>query len=143
MLAMPELQPPALAPQGMRLGFDLARVSAITESMRRFGRRFTDRLFTADELDYAVSSRGLCAERLAARFAAKEATIKALNLPETGIDWRDIEVVRTGDGSCRVQLHGRAARAAEDMGVQQLVLSLSHDGDYAGAVVQVVLRTPS
>lgn len=123
-----------------RLGFDLARISAIAESIRLFGRRFTDRLFTDSELEYAVSGTGQCAERLAARFAAKEAVIKALGLSETGVGWRDIEVVKQDDGSCTVALHGRARIVADAIGVQRILLSLSHDGDCAGAVVHVLLK---
>jgi holo-[acyl-carrier protein] synthase len=137
---LPDLEVASLAGHGVRLGFDLARVSGIAESVRVFGRRFTDRLFTARELDYALSGTGQCAERLAARFAAKEAVIKALNLSEAGIAWRDIEVVKQGDGSCTVVLHGKARRIAQAMGVHGMLLSLSHDGDCAGAVVQVLLH---
>jgi holo-[acyl-carrier protein] synthase len=126
------------AMQGARLGFDLARVSGIAESIRLFGRRFTDRLFTSRELDYALSGTGQCAERLAARFAAKEAVIKALGLSEAGVGWRDIEVVKRADGSCAVVLHGTARRVAQAMGMREILLSLSHDGDCAGAVVHVL-----
>ena len=123
----------------MRLGFDLARVGAVAESIRLFGRRYTDRLFTDRELDYALSGAGQCAERLAARFAAKEAVIKALGLSEAGVGWRDIEVVKRADGSCAIALHGRAQRVAESIRVQDILLCLSHDGDCAGAVVHVLL----
>lgn len=125
---------------GARLGFDLASVSGIAESIRTFGRRYTDRLFTGRELDYAFSGTGQCAERLAARFAAKEAVIKALGLAEAGVGWRDIEVVRQDDGACSIALHGQARRIAEAIGVRHMLLSLSHDGDCAGAVVQVLLE---
>ncbi len=124
---------------GARLGFDLARESGIAESIRLFGRRFTDRLFTDREIDYALSGTGQCAERLAARFAAKEAVIKALGLSEAGVGWRDIEVVKQSDGGCQVALHGAARRRADELRVRQVLLSLSHDGDCAGAVVQVLL----
>jgi holo-[acyl-carrier protein] synthase len=124
---------------GARLGFDLARVSGIAESIRLFGRRFTDRLFTDGEIDYALSGTGQCAERLAARFAAKEAVMKALGLSEAGVGWRDIEVVKQVDGGCAVALHGEARRRADALHVRHILLSLSHDGDCAGAVVQVLL----
>lgn len=127
---------------GVRLGFDLARVSGIAESIRLFGRRFTDRLFTARELEYALSGSGQCAERLAARFAAKEAVIKALQLSEAGVGFRDIEVVKRGDGGCSIVLHGQARRLAERMGVERILVSLSHDGDCAGAVVHALLAQP-
>lgn len=124
----------------MRLGFDLARVSGIAESIRLFGRRFTDRLYTGGELDYAFSGTGQSAERLAARFAAKEAVIKALGLADAGVGWRDIEVVKQAGGDCAVALHGEARRIAQAMGVRHILLSLSHDGDCAGAVVQALLE---
>lgn len=127
---------------GVRLGFDLASISGIAESIRLFGRRFTDRFFTAHELDYALSGSGVCAERLAARFAAKEAAIKALQLSETGVGFRDIEVLKHADGSCGIALHGVAKRAADRMGVERILVSLSHDGDCAGAVVHVLIAQP-
>jgi holo-[acyl-carrier protein] synthase len=141
---MPDLElrgsaTPALG--NARLGFDLARVSGVAESIRLFGRRFTDRLFTSREIDYALSGTGQCAERLAARFAAKEAVIKALGLSEAGVGWRDIEVVRRADGSCAVVLHGAARRAADRVGAGDILLSLSHEGDCAGAVVHVLPPT--
>lgn len=129
------------AAQDVRLGFDLARISGIAESIRLFGRRFTDRLFTSHELDYALAASGLCAERLAARFAAKEAVIKALQLSEAGVSFRDIEVVKQADGSCTVALHGEARRHADRIGVRTILVSLSHDGDCAGAVVHALLAS--
>jgi holo-[acyl-carrier protein] synthase len=124
----------------VRLGFDLTRISGIAESIRLFGRRFTDRFFTAHEIDYALAGSGLCAERLAARFAAKEAVIKALQLSEAGVGFRDIEVVKRPDGGCTIALHGEAKRIAEGMGVVRVLVSLSHDGDCAGAVVHALLE---
>jgi holo-[acyl-carrier protein] synthase len=138
MTPMPDLEVWGPAGCHSRLGFDLAHISSIAESIRTFGRRFTDRCFTSHELDYALSGSGLCAERLAARFAAKEAVIKALSLSEEGIGLRDIEVVKLDDGGCRIVLHGPAKAAADRMGVKGILVSLSHDGDCAGAVVQVV-----
>ena len=123
-----------------RLGFDLVQVTGISRSLARFGHRFTGRLFTQAEIDYANAGHGVRAERLAARFAAKEAVIKALGLSEAGVNWRDIEVVKSTDGSCSVSLHGRVAELAATMGAGSLQLSMSHDGDYAGAVVSVVLQ---
>jgi holo-[acyl-carrier protein] synthase len=120
-----------------RLGFDLAQVSAIGDSLRDFGERFGRRVFTRAEWNYAASGHGMQAQRLAARFAAKEAVIKALGLSEAGVNWRDIEVVKHADGGCSIALHGRVAQLARAMGVSALSLSMSHEGDYAGAVVAV------
>ena len=139
MTLSPEFETLAHEGTGVRLGFDLARISGIAESIRLFGRRFTDRIFTSRELDYALAGTGVCAERLAARFAAKEAVIKALQLSEAGISFRDIEVAKRADGGCAIVLHGEARRIAQRMGVERILVSLSHDGDCAGAVVHVLL----
>src|SRR5687768_8326557 len=109
------------------LGIDLVHIPRIEESMRSFGDRFAQRMFTAAEADYARSAPRHEAERLAARFAAKEAAIKALSLSEAGVDWRDIEVVRGDDGSCSLALHGKALEAARVRGVARALVCLSHD----------------
>jgi holo-[acyl-carrier protein] synthase len=122
-------------PSGTRVGFDLVCVSGVADSIARFGEAFRRRVFTPGELEYADAGTGLCAQRLAARLAAKEAVIKALKLSNAGIGWRDIEVRKCADGDCELALHGRAAEAARAAGVARMLLSLSHDGDYAGAIV--------
>lgn len=121
-----------------RIGFDLVQVSQIQNSLDRFGDAFRQRLFTDAELAYAGHSKSLEAQRLAARFAAKEAVIKALDLSDAGINWRDIEAKKLADGSCCLELHGKAAACAAACGVLDSTLSLSHDGDYAGAFVVCV-----
>lgn len=132
----------------VRMGFDLVQISQISDSIRQFGDRFESRLFTGDELAYAHGEAvsdgagSACAERLAARFAAKEATIKALNLGETGIGWKDIEVRKLRGGGCALALHGPVAEIARTMGLTATSLSLSHDGDYAGAVVAMTFEPP-
>lgn len=98
--------------------------------MRAFGERFLRRIFTADELGYACSAPACTSERLAVRFAAKEAAKKALGLD--GVGWKDIEVRRAANGACHLALHG-AARGAEGAG--STALSMSHDGNQATAVV--------
>ena len=120
------------------LGMDLVHVARIEESLRDFGERFEDRMFAPAEAAYARSVPAQRAERLAARFAAKEAAIKALSLSEVGVDWRDIEVVRHDDGRCTLALHGKAAEALDAMGARRAIVCLSHDGEYAAAVVAVL-----
>lgn len=117
------------------MGTDLVQVSRIAESIATFGEKFTRRLFTEHEIAYATSSESLQSARFAARFAAKEATIKALNLAQVGLDWKQIEVLRDDDGHCTLALHGVARDAAARARIQELSVSLSHDGDYASAVV--------
>jgi holo-[acyl-carrier protein] synthase len=126
----------------LRMGFDLVQISTVAQSLEQFGAAYERRIFTDGELRYARSSSALVAQRLAARFAAKEAVMKALQLAETGVGWRDIEVVKQSSGDCDVALHGRAAEAAQAAGAEQILLSMSHDGDYAGASVCVLFGPP-
>ncbi len=123
----------------MRVGMDVVDIRRINESIDKFGQRFVQRLFSEGEISYALDGEGQTAQRLAARFAAKEAAIKAFNLGEAGVNWRDIEVQKLPSGACRLALHGRAASHAEQLGVCEIALSLSHDGDYAAAVVTALV----
>jgi len=119
-----------------RVGIDLVRISRIDESLMRFGERFMRRVFHADEIVYAMEAPpALRAQRLAARFAAKEAAMKALRVAHRGVPWREIEVRRSADGDCALVLHGSASQAACDAGFAVASLSLTHEGDYAAAVV--------
>lgn len=137
---------PALQAQGagVRVGIDTVSVAAIAESVASFGERFLARLFTPGELADARAVQGEHAlhERLAARFAAKEAVIKALDLPEAGIGWRDIELTRGANGRPALALHGRTARLAHALGVRGWAVSISHERDHACAVVAAVLNAP-
>ncbi|MGE5453224.1 MAG: holo-ACP synthase [Acidobacteriota bacterium] len=117
---------------------DLVQISRIEKSVHQFGDRFIQRVFTPSESSYALAAPALQYERLAARFAAKEACIKALNLSEKGVNWRDMEVCKQADGSCTLILHGAAQGEARSRGITHIQLSLSHDGDYAAAVVVMV-----
>lgn len=113
----------------MQVGIDLVSVSRISESIATFGDKFLARVFTPAELAYAQDKP----ESLAARFAAKEATKKALALD--GVGWNEIEVVRKPNGACELALHGAARAAADAAGTRELALSLSHELDFATAVV--------
>ena len=128
-------------PNTSRLGLDLVHIPRIEESLRDFGERFVKKLFTPAEAAYADASSAHRAERYAARFAAKEAAIKALSLSEAGVDWKDIEVVRREDGSCELALHGKAKEAADLLRANRAIVCLSHDGEYAAAVVAVLSDT--
>lgn len=119
----------------LRVGIDLVQISRITESVERFGERFLRRVFTDGEIAYATAAPGRASERLAARFAAKEATMKALGLVEELGDWRNIEVLRLPSGACDLVLHGGVGEAAARLGAGAFALSMTHEGDYATAVV--------
>jgi holo-[acyl-carrier protein] synthase len=120
---------------------DLVHVPRIEESLRDFGSRFTHKLFTDAEIAYAQGSPTEQAARLAARFAAKEASIKALSLSDAGVNWREMEVQRAPDGACTLVLHGRALEAARALRISSVLVCLSHDGDYAAAVVAALSDT--
>jgi len=132
---LPTDRSPASTP---RVGIDLVRISRIAESLERFGDRFLRRIFTDDEVAYARSAPALTAERLAARFAAKEAARKAFQLTD-GVDWRLIEVRRLASGDCELVLHAEASRRTGRTGA---ALSMSHEGDYATAVVLAFPEPP-
>lgn len=119
----------------LAVGIDLVNFSNVRESLEAFSERFLRRLFTEREIQYSQSAPALMVERIAARFAAKEAALKALGLADSGIDWRELEVIRQTDGSCSLELHGRARAMAAIKEGDSVALSMSHDGDYAVAIV--------
>jgi holo-[acyl-carrier protein] synthase len=112
-------------------GVDIIEIPRIQRVFGEYGQRFLTRIYTAAEIEYC---RGR-APNLAARFAAKEATMKALGTGVRGVGWRDIEVVRAPSGAPGIRLHGRAKRRAERLGLQEICISLSHSREYAVAVV--------
>lgn len=116
-------------------GVDLAEVERVRRSVERFGDRFLERVFTAGERAYAGDGPRRD-ERLAARFAAKEAVFKALGTGwAQGVGWTDIEVVREASGRPVLSLHGKARELAETLGVRRWHLSLTHTGTMAMASV--------
>lgn len=122
---------PALQAGAVQVGIDLVDIRQIAASLASFEGRFAERFFTAGEIAYAYAAPDLVAERLAARFAAKEAAIKALRI-ESGIDWKAIEVRRLESGACDLLLHGAVAARYPDV---SLAVSMSHEGAFATAIV--------
>lgn len=117
------------------IGTDLAEVDRIRESIARFGDRFLNRIYTAGERAYAASKANPV-ERLAARFAAKEAGMKAIGTGwSQGVTWQDFAVVNEESGRPTLALHGAAKRKADAMGVKRISLSLTHTSAMALAVV--------
>ena len=116
-------------------GIDIAEVPRIAESIERFGDRFIQRVFTEGEVRYCESKANR-AERYAARFAAKEAAMKALGTGwNYGVRWRDVEVVREPGGRPTIKFHGKAAEWAVRLNAKQVSLSLSHTREQAIASV--------
>ena len=115
-------------------GIDRVENARIAAMLERHGERFLERCFTPAERAYAYESRKRRDERLAARFAAKEAVLKALGTGwRDGIAWTDVEVVREPSGQPAVRLSGRAREIADAMGVGGWLLSLTHTDRHAMA----------
>jgi holo-[acyl-carrier protein] synthase len=117
------------------IGIDVCKVERIAESLARFGERMERRLFTADELAYCRQHQDPL-PHLAARFAAKEATSKALGTGIAGgIGWTQIEVVQPGGRVPTLRLSGAALERFTALGATKSHLSLSHDGGLGVACV--------
>ena len=117
-------------------GVDLVELARVERVLKRYGDRFLARVFTPAEILYC---RGRTAE-LAARFAAKEAVSKALGvgvrmIARDGIHWQDVEVVGDPRGKPLVRLYGRAAQRANELGLAEWAISLSHSREHAIAFV--------
>jgi len=120
-------------------GIDIAEVPRVAEAILRFGDRFIRRIYTEEEMRYCESKANRV-ERYAARFAAKEAAMKALGTGwSRGIRWRDIEVYREPGRRPTIRFHGRAAEFASHMGVKNVALSLSHTVEQA--IASVILES--
>ncbi len=114
------------------VGVDLVEVDRIARALSRWGDRFVLRIFTESERLRAGNGPNRVL-RLAARFAAKEAVMKALGTGRKGVGWREIEITNDPAGRPRVRLWGRAARVAKRRGIQEVHISLTHGRAYAVA----------
>src|SRR5919197_635284 len=120
-------------------GIDIAEVPRIAEAIKRHGERFLRRVFTEGEINYC-DSKANRVERYAARFAAKEAAMKALGTGwNNGVRWRDVEVCRAPGGRPTIVFHGVAAQVAARMKANHVALSLSHTAEQA--IAQVILES--
>lgn len=117
-------------------GIDLVEIARIDRMLSEHGQRFLERCFTESERTYAEAGKRRRGERYAARFAAKEAALKALGTGwRDGISWQDVEVVREPSGRPRLRICGEAANVAESLGVRSWAVSLSHTDTHAIASV--------
>ena len=119
-------------------GVDLCEVARIQSSFERFGARFIQRIFTPLEIAYCDSKANRF-ERYAARFAAKEAGMKALGTGwRRGITWKDFEVANLPSGRPTLRFSGKAAEIATKLGVKNIALSVTHTSEQA--LAQVLLE---
>jgi holo-[acyl-carrier protein] synthase len=120
------------------IGIDLVEIDRIEDVFKRRGDRFRGRVFTDQEVAYCESRSSRFAS-YAARFAAKEAVMKALGTGwSDGIGWRDVEVVAGNSGAPTIQLHGRALERLLEIGAARVHVSLTHSGNLA--IAEVVLE---
>ncbi len=122
------------------LGLDITEISRVQRLLDRYGERFEKRIFTDHEIAYCRRKRKTAASSYAARFAAKEAAMKALGTGRAfGVLWRDVEVFRTY-GPPQLRFHGGAARRFASMEGTRTLVTLTHSNDTAMA--QVILIGP-
>ena len=112
-------------------GIDIIEIDRIQNVLRKHPERFLRKIFTEYEINYC---RGR-ATQLAARFASKEAAMKALGTGVRGVGWREVEVQRLRSGKPYIILHGRAKKRAKSMGIKKIELSISHSKNLATAMV--------
>jgi holo-[acyl-carrier protein] synthase len=116
----------------LRVGIDLVRAATVAASIAEHGDAYLERVYTPQE----VADCRADPLRLAARFAAKEATMKVLEPhPDAAIPWPSIEVVRNAPGAPTLRLHSPAAELAQRAGLTAFALSFTHEDEYAAAVV--------
>lgn len=120
------------------VGIDLLSIERVRAVLQRHPERFVRRVYTPEE---AAFCRGRVPE-LAARFAAKEAVMKALGTGVRGVGWREIEVLPDRRGKPLVYLYGRAKARAEKIGLRAVDVSLTHEGGFAVAAVAGVREGP-
>lgn len=128
----------------LSVGLDLVAVSRVDRLLARKGDRALARLLTPEERAYC-ERQPAPSRHIAARLAAKEAAYKAFQAAGVGkgIGWREVEVVRDGDGRPTIRLHGAARAAARSLGVSSALLSISHTADHAAGVVVLTAGIPT
>jgi len=124
----------------IRVGTDLVLVADVRHSIEEFGDRYLTRVYTPGELSTCQAGAGWTVERLASRFAAKEATTKVLRSLDA-LSYQSIEVTLDHHGAPEIVLHGAVRQHAEALGLQDTSLSMSHEGEYAVAIVAAVFAS--
>jgi len=113
------------------IGVDIIEIARIEQAIARWGESFLHRIYTKSELKFYHKQPS----SLAARFAGKEAIIKAIGAPTKGISWREIEILSDPSGKPSVHLYGKAQKQANNLGLDKLAISLSHSKEHAIAFI--------
>lgn len=126
---------------GVLCGIDIIEVERIKKSIDKLGQAFTSRIFTSSEIACCEAKKAARYKSYAARFAAKEAVLKALGTGLAhGLCWRDIEILNDSSGKPYVELKGKGLQIYEALGAVDISVSLSHSDNYAIASVVVETR---
>ena len=126
------------SPFRVRVGTDIVDIDGIAASVANFGARYLERVFTPDELVGIDPTSPAGVRSLAGRFAAKESVLKALRPMNHAVPWSAIEITRDRGGAPVVNLYGVAQRLAQETGVVDVTVSISHEGQFAVAVAAAV-----
>ncbi|MBM4330334.1 MAG: holo-ACP synthase [Deltaproteobacteria bacterium] len=117
------------------IGIDIVQIKRIEQDLERWGERFTQKVFTPGEIDYCLKKK-TPSPNFAARFAAKEAFVKALGIGiRRGIHWKDVEVTRGPLGKPVLRLSGQALQVCAKEKIAGVFVSLTHDREYSSAIV--------
>ena len=128
-----------IKPPIVKIGTDICQIDRIKSVYKKYGKRFLKRILTGNEIKYVTSKKTNLLNRLAGRFAAKEATSKVLGTGLRGVYFKEIEVLREASGAPKMILHKRAKQKAKEKGLINFEVSISHERDFAIAIV-VALR---
>lgn len=114
------------------VGVDIVEIHRIVSAIRRYGDAFLNRIYTETEQEYCLSrsNRRIACQSLAARFAAKEAVFKCLGISGKGMRWKDIEILNEASGKPFVKLHGEFLEFSKELGIETVMISLSHSREY-------------
>lgn len=120
----------------LRTGIDIIEIARIERVISLWKESFLQRIYTGAELEACINQ----IPALAARFAAKEAVMKALGTGMKGVSWREIEILYDTDGIPQVRLYGRAYHRAKEQGIDNFCITLSHTKEYAVASVIGIIK---
>ena len=119
----------------VKIGTDICQISRVQSVYKKYGGRFLYRVLTKNEIKYVTSNTKNLINRLAGRYAAKEAASKVLGTGLKGVYFKEIEILREPSGAPKIVLHKRAKLKAKEKGLTSFEVSISHERDFAIAIV--------
>lgn len=119
----------------IKIGTDICQINRVRSTYKRFGKRFLNRVLTKNEIKYVASNKKNLINKLAGRFASKEAASKVLGTGLRGVYFKEIEILREKSGAPKIVLHKRAKQKAKEKGLTNFEVSISHERDLVIAIV--------